>query len=365
MGVLTALAALALLVPLFRGTGKNADPATAGAIYRDQLAELEADVARGAIGGAEAEAARAEISRRLLKTAAAEPASGGEDKGRQWVAAGLILVAAPLVAVQVYRMVGLPNAPDQPLQERLTGALAPWDEAAAVRRAELQLEKTPDDARLWGQLAQYFAGNEDYGKAVNALRNLVRIQGDSAPLETAIAMSLMREADGTVTDAAVTALRKVVELDPKDLRPRFFLALRLRQDGKTDEAAAAWRAILPDAPAPLADLINQQLAELEGRPPPPPTAPRGPTDADVAAVRDLPPDQQKALFNSMVERLAGRLAEQPDDADGWTQLIRSYVVLGRTDDAKQALARARVALAARADRLAGIETLARTLDLTN
>lgn len=367
MAVLTALAAAALLVPLFRSKPDGAEPAAAGAIYRDQLSEIEADIARGAIGAAEGEAAKAEISRRLIKASApaAPVAPDAAAKLRQRVVAGLVLVAVPALAVLLYNRVGLPTAPDLPLTARLTGPPDPNDEEASVRRIEIYLKQNPDDAGTWAKIAQYYLENDRFGDAVTALRNIVRVQGDSAPLLNAIAMTLMREADGTVTDEAKAALEKVVALDPKDLRPRFFLALRLRQDGKPDEAAAAWKALLPDAPAPLADVINRQLAEIEGRPAPPPTAPRpGPTEADIAAARNLTPEQQKALFTSMVERLAGRLAETPDDADGWMQLIRSYVVLGRVDEAKQALARARTALAKQSDRLTALDGLARSLDLT-
>lgn len=368
MAVLTALAALAVLVPLFRAKGGGDGSGGEGAIYRDQLTELEADIARGAIGATEAEAARAEISRRLIKASAASGPAGADPGARRrgLLAAAAVLVAVPALAVGLYLRVGLPNAPDLPLQQRLTGTVFEWDEAAAVARAELEVRKNPDNARVWAGLAQYYAQSGEFAGAVRALRNLMRLQGESAQLQTAIAMSLMRQADGTVTDEAKAALDRVVALDPKDLRPRFFLALRLKQDGKPDEAAAALRALLPEAPAEMADIVNRELADLEGRPPPPPTArPAGPTEADIAAVGNLPPEQQKALFNSMVERLAGRLAEAPDDPDGWTQLIRSYVVLGRVDDAKQALAKARVALAARSDRLTTLETLARSLDLTN
>ena len=51
-------------------------------VYRDQLAELDRDAARGLIGAAEAEEARAEIARRILKIAGEHaPADGGAAPG--------------------------------------------------------------------------------------------------------------------------------------------------------------------------------------------------------------------------------------------------------------------------------------------
>ena len=47
-----------------------------------------------------------------------------------------------------------------------------------------------------------------------------------------------------------------------------------------------------------------------------------------------------AQIESMVERLAARLRENPDDADGWKLLGRSYAVLGRFGEAVDAYAKA-------------------------
>jgi cytochrome c-type biogenesis protein CcmH len=73
----------------------------------------------------------------------------------------------------------------------------------------------------------------------------------------------------------------------------------------------------------------------------------------------MTPDQRLAMVNGMVAQLADRLAANPDDPEGWARLVRSYIVLGRADDAKAALAKARAALAAKPDGLAPIEAEAR------
>ncbi len=46
------------------------------------------------------------------------------------------------------------------------------------------------------------------------------------------------------------------------------------------------------------------------------------------------------MINAMVARLAARLEQQPDDADGWARLGRSYLVLGQPEKARDAYARA-------------------------
>ena len=51
------------------------------------------------------------------------------------------------------------------------------------------------------------------------------------------------------------------------------------------------------------------------------------------------PDDQ-ARIRTMVKRLADRLAANPDDEQGWRMLARSYGVLGETEKAKEAQAKA-------------------------
>jgi cytochrome c-type biogenesis protein CcmH len=69
------------------------------------------------------------------------------------------------------------------------------------------------------------------------------------------------------------------------------------------------------------------------------------------------------MIEGMVDGLAARLADQPDDLDGWLRLARAYVVLGRQADARAALDSARDAFTGRDDPLARIEAAARELGL--
>ena len=64
---------------------------------------------------------------------------------------------------------------------------------------------------------------------------------------------------------------------------------------------------------------------------------RGPTAGDVAAAREMSGEDRAAFIQSMVQSLADRLAENPDDPAGWLRLGRAYGVLGRAEDAAAAL----------------------------
>ena len=59
----------------------------------------------------------------------------------------------------------------------------------------------------------------------------------------------------------------------------------------------------------------------------------------------MSPEDRQAMIRGMVERLAARLAEKPDDPEGWARLARAYDVLGETEKAQAARQRAEAAAA--------------------
>ena len=62
--------------------------------------------------------------------------------------------------------------------------------------------------------------------------------------------------------------------------------------------------------------------------------------ATAKATAGASPEERRAMIESMVERLASRLEQQPDDAEGWARLGRSYMVLQQPAKARDAYARA-------------------------
>ena len=117
--LMTAAAIFAVLWPLGRRTAGSAGGSDV-AVYRDQLEEIERDRTAGLIGDAEAEAARVEVSRRLL--AAADAAAMKPVPAVTWrrrAAALIALVVLPTGAGGLYLALGAPNVPGQPLAARL------------------------------------------------------------------------------------------------------------------------------------------------------------------------------------------------------------------------------------------------------
>jgi cytochrome c-type biogenesis protein CcmH len=361
MAVLTAAASLAILVPLHRASGGRSG-AVAAAIYRDQLEELDRDVARGVVAEGDAGAARAEIARRLIKASApvgADPP--GSVVGRK-VATFVGAAFVPIAAVAIYLLIGAPGMRDAPLSARQNAPLANQDVAMLIARVESSLSKNPDDGRGWSVIAPIYARLGRYADAQNAYQNAIRLLGPTADREAAIGEAITNGAGGVVTQEAKAAFQRALALDAKAISPRFFLAMALGQEGKTNEAIAAWQALLADAPAedaPWVTTARGELARLQSG-----NATPGPTPDQVTASENMTPEQRTTMIEGMVASLAQRLESQPDDPEGWARLIRSYVVLNRSGEARDALSRARAALAAKPDELAKLASLAQSLGLT-
>jgi cytochrome c-type biogenesis protein CcmH len=64
------------------------------------------------------------------------------------------------------------------------------------------------------------------------------------------------------------------------------------------------------------------------------------TEEQKAQVQALPAGDQQAMIKGMVERLATKMAANPNDLDGWMRLMRAYKVLNEPDKAKDAMTKA-------------------------
>jgi cytochrome c-type biogenesis protein CcmH len=154
---------------------------------------------------------------------------------------------------------------------------------------------------------------------------------------------------GTATGATEELFHRVLELNPGNRTAQIFNALAITERGETEAAEAAWLAIIAEEPpggADWANIAREQLAALRG----------ATGDLDQAALAAMTPDELTAFMTARADQLAAELAANPLNPEGWGQLIRSYLVLERLDDARTAVAAARTAYANDANGMAAIET---------
>ncbi|MER8430497.1 c-type cytochrome biogenesis protein CcmI [Mesorhizobium caraganae] len=368
--ILTLGASLAVLLPLTSG-GKGASTSSDHdlEVYRDQLAELERDAARGLIQGAEAEEARAEIARRILRlgntSQADAPGTRQPSRAVRLVATSAVLVV-PLLSWGLYSQLGSPDLPSQPLAERLAKNPADSSVDELVARAEAHLAANPSDGRGWDVLAPIYLRLQRFSDAVTAYRNAIRLDGVTAAREAGLGEAIANAAGGIVSADAQSAFEQALKLDPANPKASFYLAMALAQEGRIPEATAAWQKMLDLLPqeSPWRGAVQQALAEAANRSVASGEPAKGPDAAAVDAASSMAPQDRQAMIDTMVAGLDEKLRQNPRDTEGWMRLIRSYVVLGKADQAREALHRGIAVFGADSEEAKKFTAFAASLGLT-
>jgi cytochrome c-type biogenesis protein CcmH len=391
VAIAMALAVAALVSRAVLHGPPGANEASGVDIYRDQLAEVERDRARGLIDAAEAERIRIEVSRRLLdadrqRTSAATGPASRERARMGALASGLGVL---VLGVGIYLWIGTPGYDDMPIERRI--ALAEEarenriDQATAERRSAAvslpmqndprhedlvqrlrdALAERPDDLEGLTLLVRNEAGLGNFVAAREAQARILELKGadTSASDWSHYALLLTYAAGGYVSPEAEAAVAEALRRDPSDGAARYIAGLLYADTGRPDHAFRIWRALLeesaPSAPwYPPIQAQIEALAQAAGVDYSPPAPPRGPTADDMAAAEEMAPEDRQAMISGMVEGLAARLAETGGPAEDWARLITALGVLGERDRAGAIYAEAREAFGAEPRDLALIEDAA-------
>src|ERR1700730_11690742 len=205
--LMTAMAMFAVLWPLARSKGTLRSGSDL-AVYRDQLEEIQRDRTAGRIGEVEADAAKVEVSRRLIGAGGAPAAPPGPlpESTTTWhrrLVAVIALVALPLGAGGLYLKVGSPDLPGQPLLARAADVQNQSIDHL-VGQVEAHLEANPEDARGWEVIAPVYLRLGRFTDAVKARRTLLRLSGETAERQADLGEALVGTANGIVTAEATS-----------------------------------------------------------------------------------------------------------------------------------------------------------------
>jgi cytochrome c-type biogenesis protein CcmH len=349
--LMTAAAMFAVFWPLHRGGASVGGSETT--VYRDQLDEIDRDQAIGLIGPTEAEAAKVEVSRRLIAAANAanadKPVSDLQPRWHGRAAVIVSLVILPLAMVSFYLRLGSPQLPGMALATRVLPQEKTPSIESMIAQVEDHVGRNPTDGRAWEVLAPVYMRVGRFDDAARAWGNTIRLNGSTASREADFGEALVAAGDGVVTADAKAAFDRALTLDRNNVMARFYIGMAADQDGHRADAETIWRELLASAPpeAPWIEIVRHAMARTapSGTAPAAVTGTPGPSAADMAAAAKLPPDQQNQMIVGMVSRLADRLKQDGSDTEGWVRLIRSYRALGQNDKAEAALADARRTLA--------------------
>lgn len=375
-GALALIVGALLVMAMLRTRGQSmvAGAALDVQVYRDQLGEVERDLARGVISPEEADRVRVEVSRRLLDAdkqagearQAVQAPQGASVVGG--IVVGLVVIGG---AMGIYTQIGAPGYPDLPLKLRIemaenTRAIRPTQAVAEANintpfapapdldpkflelmtKLRAAVAENPDELRGQMLLARNESVIGNYAAAYKAQAKAIALKGDEAVADDygTLADLMILTVNGYVSPEAEAALKTALELDSSNGPARYYSGLMYAQNGRPDLAFRIWRGLLeqsrPEAPwyPPIADQI-EQLAALAGvrytLPAPAGAMPegRGPTAADMAAASDMTAEDRQAMIRSMVDGLAERLADEGGPPTEWARLITALGVLGDTERA--------------------------------
>ncbi|MEP1613859.1 MAG: c-type cytochrome biogenesis protein CcmI [Roseobacter sp.] len=375
IGIATAVALL-LAAGLRAPRRENTEPAAAYdlRVYRDQLRDVERDLARGVVDPVDADRVRAEISRRILAADDAiqqEAQAGDAPQGSPRVVGIVLAVSLIGGSLWLYSTIGAPGYGDLALQDRISLAeearanrptqqqaedslppfLPPSDVnaeyAVLVEKLRETVQNRPDDLQGQTLLAQNEANLGNYRAAARAQGKVLTLKGETADASdfTNYADMLIIAAGGYVSPEAEEMLSQALSRVPGDGTARYYMGLMLAQTGRPDTGFRIWDQLLRAGPAdaPWIAPILSQIEELSFRAgvnyqiPEIGTGTRvspGPDATDLEAVADLSPGERMEMIQGMVQGLSDRLARDGGPAEEWAQLITALGVLGRTNAAR-------------------------------
>jgi len=254
-------------------------------IYRDQISELEADVANGLVSREQYQQDRDEIERRLLEdVSGADLTSKGSEKkataavGRAPIYA--IALGIPLIAIALYLRVGNPAALSaspalsgspasaNPSQAPFAGAsqsgqMTQQAIEANVAKLAGRLEQNPGDVQGWTMLGRSYVTLEKYSEASNAYAKATALKSDDADLLSDYAFAMGMANGQRLQGQPLELINKALKLDPENPKA-LELAGSAAFEGKNySQAINYWQRLLQKTPkdSELARALSERIEQ--------------------------------------------------------------------------------------------------------
>ena len=335
-------------------------------IYKDQLVEVEKDLEKGVLSKSESDAARIEVSRRILladKKSKLEKQTVSISQNHNKLITFIILIFILAGSFSIYAFLGNPSLPDMPLQARLAEIKenrsqrisqeeaellvpdeiieAPSDYLALVSKLRIAMKERPNDIQGLRLLALHEFRLGKYRSARKAHLKIINVLGETATAKDLIdfAEVMIVATNGYVSPEAEFILRRGLEMKPNDGRARYYSGLSMAQSGRPDVTLRLWENLLDEGPddAPWIPLIKEQIvdvARLVGVNLAQDQLP-GPTSEQINSAETMSDVDRKEMIQGMVSSLSNRLANEGGTVNEWARLIRALGVLGETANASK------------------------------
>jgi cytochrome c-type biogenesis protein CcmH len=258
VGAALALGAVVLVLrPIVRATPSRRDANIA--IYRDQLRELDADLAAGKLAPPDHAKARTELEARLLEDVAA-PEAPRVTRPR---AALVVGAAIPVFALGVYLIIGNPEAITRADEHTLTVKQL----ETMVERLSAKLRENPDDVDGWRLLGRSYMVLGRFPESADAYAKAAVRAPRDAQLLADLADSLAMARGQTLQGEPEKLVMRALELEPTNLKALALAGTAAFERREFGAAAAYWERMLPHVPPESEDAraIRSNIAEARAQ----------------------------------------------------------------------------------------------------
>lgn len=241
------------------------------AIYRDQLAELEADLRNGIVAPEQYEHDRDEVERRLLedvKPANARSVTPKPQTGSRGMVYAVVL-CLPVLSVVLYLRIGNKNpvsASSPPTQSAAVNPATGTEFSqqrieANVASLAKRLEQNPGDAQGWIMLARSYSSLEKYSDASAAYAKATALKGDDAELWADYAFSLAMANGQQLQGQPVELINKALKIDPDNPKALELAGSAAFEAKNYKRAIEYWSRLLARVPpnSEVAQALNERL----------------------------------------------------------------------------------------------------------
>lgn len=248
-------------VPRHRFTRKQANIA----IYRERLAELDKELAEGAISDVEYREAQSELGQAILDDVETKEGRTTPHLSTSPWAGIVIGVATPLIAFGIYLELGTPLA----LQGN-SGAMHHEDQGATLEELvgglESRLAANPEDSEGWWMLARTYAAMDRLEAAVNAYEKAYKQFETDPDFLVGYAETLARLNGNRFEGRPYQLLRAALDKAPDSEHILWLFGIaQFQQDGAV-QALATWERLrkLGTLGAEQTALLDQFIARARG-----------------------------------------------------------------------------------------------------
>lgn len=246
--LLLAVASLFVVLPLLRSTAKSNHVQRDAAnleIFRDQIAEMDADLHNGLLTSELYEQGKRELQARLLDEVKATEGSGSlPARNPPKVLAIVLVVLLPLASIGLYLKLGNLNAFLPQVTHATADGFGALRSEAALKTLEEKLAKKPQDPESWLLLARSYVELERYADAVRAYDKLTQLVPDEAQLWADYADAQAMANGQSLAGKPAALLDKALAVDPNNAKALALAGTAAMERGDYPAAIQHWEKLL-------------------------------------------------------------------------------------------------------------------------